>query len=62
MPFEGCVGEGSDGFDDAVHGGGCPVEQVGEEGVDRGVPKECPPKGAGEHEEIDKGKEQEVGQ
>ncbi len=62
MPLDGCVGEGSNGLNDAVHGGGGPVEQVGEDGADRGVPKECPPEDAGEHEEIYKGKEQEVGQ
>lgn len=45
---------------EGVHGGGCPVEQVGEKAVDRVAPEECPPENAGAHEQIDKGKDGKV--
>ena len=60
LPFQCGEREGGYGVGDAVHGGGCPVEQVGEEGVDRVAPEECPPKDAYSHEEIDKEEEYEV--
>ena len=46
-------GRGGEVLDDAIHGGGCPVEQVGEDMVDGVAPEEEPPEEGAHHEEID---------
>ena len=53
MPFDGGEGDGGEVFGEGVHGGGCPVEQVGEEAVDGVAPQEEPPKDTCPKEEID---------
>ena len=60
MPFDGGEGERGYGFGDAVHGGGGPVEQLCEYGIDGWQPQECPPKYAAPHEQIDEGENGEV--
>lgn len=60
LPFDGGEREGRDGFHDAVHGGGCPDEKVGQQGIDGVAPEEGPPENAYAHEEIDKGEEGEI--
>ena len=60
MPFDAGEGERGYGLGDAVHGGGGPVEQFCEHGIDGWHPKECPPKDAAPHEQIDEGENGEV--
>ena len=62
MPFYRRERNGGYRFGNGVHGGGCPVEQEGEEFADGRAPEEGPPEDAGEHEKIDEGEEQEIGQ
>lgn len=60
MPFNCSVRKRGYCFGDTAHGGGCPIEQVGEETVDGVAPEECPPKDSTPHEEIDKEGEGEI--
>ena len=60
MPFEGGERKGRQRFGHVAHGGGCPVEQVGEHVVDGSAPEESPPEDAAPDEQIDETEQEQI--